>query len=274
MTEKKVSFSIFQLYYKSKAPGALYEQLTPDMATILPTSFDYEKGNGAIFRVNVHSADDYLFLAVNFGTADPRADKVVNIADGTERDNPRGLNEAELRNQLFVMYDYNRETLYLSNRRYQKTIMEIFKEQFEFEAKAVFANIHEFIKHVTSIKEVQFTSTADLFSQNQVQRNALMDLTGVESPSRFKIITDYKGQYPIKQLEKFLTSLDSEAQKRALSGLVIKGDNESGFEQIYNVDTLISKVAIILHKDENGIVDSNAAETLLRKEIEKDGTKE
>ena len=131
-------------------------------------------------------------------------------------------------------------------------IMEIFKEQFgfEFEAKAVFANIHEFIKHVTSIKEVQFTSTADLFSQNQVQRNALMDLTGVESPSRFKIITDYKGQYPIKQLEKFLTSLDSEAQKRALSGLVIKGDNESG------------------------IVDSNAAETLLRKEIEKDGTKE
>lgn len=77
-----------------------------------------------------------------------------------------------------------------------------------------------------------------------------MDLTGVESPSRFKIITDYKGQYPIKQLEKFLTSLDSEAQKRALSGLVIKGDNESG------------------------IVDSNAAETLLRKEIEKDGTKE
>lgn len=56
--------------------------------------------------------------------------------------------------------------------------------------------------------------------------------------------------------------------------MVIKGDNESGFEQIYNVDTLISKVAIILHKDENGIVDSNAAETLLRKEIEKDGTKE
>ncbi|MDT2741780.1 hypothetical protein [Lactococcus garvieae] len=197
MSDKTISFSKFQIYYESTENGATYISPTEHTFRNLESSFDYEKDEKTIFRANVEKHEKYLFIDFRFGNAEPRADKVTNIVSKTERENPRTKEEAELRNQLFVYIDYQYECLFLSNRQYRKLVEKILKEKLnlKFTIKTIISDIDEFISKINKVNELQFTSTEDLFSYNQTQRNALVDLTGTCAPTRFVLRTEYKGLY-------------------------------------------------------------------------------
>lgn len=269
MADKTINFSRFQLYYETVEAGATYVAPTFDTFKYLETDFDYEKDEKTIFRAHVIKHKDHIFIEFRYGNAEPRADKVTNVVDKTERENPRKKEEAELRNQLFVYIDYEKEWLFLSNRQYKKFFEKILEEKLglNFTIKTIISDIDEFIGKISKVGELQFTSTEDLFSHNQAQRNALADLTGTSAPTRLTLKTEYKGAQ-FKGVLPFLRSLNNEAKRHALKGLVIKGNNDQDVEQVYNADSLISKTAIKVVKDINGIVDPEVVLVTLKSEIE------
>lgn len=246
---KQITFSKFQLIHHTKEAGAEFVAPTTKTFENIPITFDYEKNANTIYRATLLLNDKLLFLSFDFGTSEPRAEKVIDVETKEEAENPRKPSQAELRNQLFVYYDMSAQLLYLSDMRKKSCVEDILKEMTgeEFIIKNIYKDIEKFIKQINSVTEIGFTSLADIFSMasEQEQRKALETLTGVTAPKRFKITTEYP---KAKQLMNFLRTMSKKATNQELKGLVIKGLSDNGFEQVYNSDSFIQKLPLKFQK--------------------------
>ncbi|MCB6840243.1 hypothetical protein [Weissella viridescens] len=262
------NFSKFQLMCINGDKGPVYIEPRSEMFSELDDFFYFEKEPNTLYTANVRNNKNYLFIDFRYGRSEPRAEKVIDLQNKQERVNPRHRSEAELRQQLFVYYDFQLKVLYISNQNRKNLILEILEDKlkYKFIIKTIYSDMDTFIKKINSVKEIQFTSTDDIFSQDSKKREALVSLTGVNAPTRVTLKTDYKKNV-LQQLKMFLDDLVRESDEYKLEGLVVKGKDDGGFEQTFNADSLVSKIKINVKKDENGIVDPANVLTKIRAEV-------
>ena len=214
----------------------------------LKTSILFEE---VYYEVSVEKLNDYVWFYFDYGKANPRDDKVTNIKNGDKNENKRTEDEAELLSQLFFLYSFKNNILYISTSRKQRIIQTILKRELDCDyiIKSFFKTDEELISILKNITKVSFTEVANLFNQDSRERKALIDLTGTDAPVKFTI----EAKYPKNSnFTSFIRRLLSAKRDMSLKDLVICGIDNDDFNIVFNTDTFSRKIEIDCLKEENG----------------------
>ena len=262
---ERISFSLMQLIVESEVGTERFIHPTKEHFDCMNnTSLT---NDGVYYEVVCENTNNYLWLYLNFGKASPRNDKITNIETGDKKDNFRNVNEAELLDQLFVLYSYDKKILYISNTK-KKKIVELLLEQNskqDFTIKSFYKNPTEIISILKKIDKIKFTHASNLFNQDSKERQALIDLTGTDAPETFTIEASYRTH----QITNFLRTLFNGHEANKISNLVICGRDESDFNYVYNTDSFSRRIDALCKKnDESGMFNPESVKQSLLNLIE------
>lgn len=221
-----------------------------------------------IYKLRVVLNEKYFFMLADCGKTKPRRDKIIDKNTGETRDNQRQENEAELTEQIFCLFDFENKCIYLSNQNQKNTIKEIVKQHFNITImiKNIYVNIEEFTKQLSVCKEISFTGINDLFSGDGNIKNSIINLTGTDSPEKFKIVANYSNKYAIPFIKKLYESFN----RSEIQSLTVRGKDDNDMETVYNTDTFIKKIKIkTLNKNDEFVYDFNEVYDKLINEIER-----
>lgn len=264
---EKIHFNVLQIIEESKTVGERFVYPTAETFKILNTQFSILI-DGIYYEVFVEKQSDFIWFSFDFGKPNPRDKHLTNISTGEKRDNDRELTEAELIQQFFCLYHYKKELLYISNIKKQNILKTLLEEKVKqnFSFKTIKKTKEEFISILAKINKITFTEARNLFNHDSKKRNALKDLTGVDSPKEFTIEASYEKS---NDLVIFIEELFIEKNTNSLKDLIICGNDENDFEIIFNNDTFSKKIEVKNTKDENGKYISDEVKINLLKEMEK-----
>lgn len=262
----KIGFNILQLIEEKTSSGERFSAPSIESFASMESSFHILMDD-VYYEINVEKKDNYIWFAFDYGKPDPIDNKLTNINTGSKKDNPRENDEAELLHQLFALYDFNKNLLYISNLKKEKMFAQMLEKklQHSFTTKKCFKPKDEFIKILKEVNEISFTEVKDLFNLNSKTRQALKDLTGTDAPKKFTLNAKYsKNSNIIDFIKKLMKSkTDSE-----LNELVIRGVDNNNFEFVFNVDSFVQQISVTFEKNQNGKFDAELIKlALLRKAV-------
>jgi len=238
------------LYEDSNERGERFVLPTKELFESIPDSFDFSD-ESTYYSIKTEKANDYIWFYFDFGSSEPRDEKLTNITTGEKRPNSRTLIEAELNRQAFFLYHYDQKTLYVSNMKMvNKVFSSSIKNQLhrDIVIKPMYKSSDEFINSIKSCSEISFTHANDLFTNDNKRRQALIDLTGTDAPERFTITASYKSH----KILNFIRDMVAEKEKNSIDSLIICGAEDDRFQFVYNVDSFQKRITIACTKDENG----------------------
>ena len=262
---EKIAFHVMQLYEVTPKIGERFVHPNPDIFHGMPESFNRLIGE-FYYEVSVQKNEEYIWFDANFGSPNPRDEMLTNINNGNKKSNPREKIEAELLKQVFCLYHFSKQTLYLSNVKKKKFVEVILKDNtgLDFKVKSFFKTKNEFIELLKSVNEISFTEVQNLFHKNSPERQALIDLTGTDSPDDFTITTKYSKANVISG---FLNKLFNGWTNNSLKDLIIRGTDEDNFSIIFNNDTFTKKIDVPSSKGPNGKFNSKSVKSSLLQEL-------
>lgn len=261
----KIGFNLIQLIEENLSTGEQF--LTPNSESFSKIELSFHiLMDDIYYEVTTEKKDNYIWFAFDYGKSDPIDDKLTNINTGSKKDNPRENDEAELLNQLFALYDFNKNLLYLSNLNKEKMFEKMLQEKLQrsFITKKFFKSKDEFINVLKEVNEISFTEAKDLFNQDSKTRKALKDLTGTEAPEKFKLDTSYSKDSNIVGFIKKLIQSKSDFK---LNELVIRGIDNENFGFVFNVDSFVQRISFPAKKNDNGKFDAELIKQDLLKRL-------
>jgi len=253
------------MFVESSEEGERYINITADIFDDIKSDF-HTTIDDTYYEVVTKKEDDYILFSFDFGKANPRDTKVTNVITGNKKDNPRQGSEAELLKQLFCLYHFEKQTLYISNYQKLTFFLSVLQKQLNksFITKSFFKDKEEFMSILKSVSKISFTEARELFNQNSTERQALTDLTGTNAPDKFTIEAEYSQPSGILP---FLKKLFSSKDRDALKDLMICGKDERNFSVIYNHETFLRRLSIKCEKEENGKFNSDTVLNKLLEEV-------
>ncbi|MCR6570947.1 hypothetical protein [Campylobacter insulaenigrae] len=212
--------------------------------------------------------DNFFWIYIRYGKTKPYSDKVINTETKEVFLNKRDVKEAELRKQIFCMYDYKHATFYISNISQKKFLQEFLQKTFkyEFNIKNYYINPDEFVKEIISINEITFWADNNLFSGDIF--NAVKDVLGEGEYGKFcfKLETGNNGIFDKKKILTFLNLMKNKKTNQEITKIKCVGKDDGGFEKIFNFETYLSKKPINALQDENAMYNpENVKNALLAK---------
>ena len=264
----ELTFSIWKPFIKSDKRGERW--LQPILKTfdkLTPCDLKHEKG---LYHLEVDKNKHYVFLVIESGKLEPRDTTVTDYYTNQKRENPKSETELEFLKQFFVLFDLDNNLLYFSDVRHRNLLEKILKNTtgFEFSIKGFYEDKEEFLKILSSVDEIQFTSKDDIFSTLSQKREALYDLfetDGLEDLTLNVKLSSMK----ITKIKKFLRSIVKGSEDHQLSGILIRGNDDAGFEHVFNRGTFIKKISINAEKQQaTGKFLGSEVKDILLKEIE------
>ena len=227
----------------------------------------HEKG---LYHLEVDKNKHYVFLVIESGKLEPRDTTVTDYYTNQKRENPKSETELEFLKQFFVLFDLDNNLLYFSDVRHRKLLEKILKDttEVEFSIKGFYEDKEEFLKILSSVDEIQFTSKDDIFSTLSQKREALYDL--FETDGLEDITLNVKlSSMKINKIKTFLRRILKESENHQLSGILIRGNDDAGFEHVFNRGTFIKKISINVEKQQaTGKFLGSEVKDILLKEIE------
>jgi hypothetical protein len=259
----EMTFSIWKLYAKNKNKGALEIAATKEYFTHFQTTKEtlyLTKNENEAFSVTVENNENYIFFMIEHGSTQPRDVDVFNVRNKQLRENPRDKDEMEFMEQFFVFYDYQKELLFISNLRKRNVFLEflnITSNGYIFRIKGIYLNKSDFLAKLKTLTEVKFTTRNDLFTNQSDKAKSIENLIG-GTPENDVTIEIGFAKENIYRLKRFIDRLVKEEDNCEISGLLIRGDDESGFERVINNNEFIKKIKLNnLIKETNGKFDFN-----------------
>lgn len=218
------------------------------------------------FEVRVVKEEKYIWFEFDYGKPDPIDEKLTNINTGDKKDNPRTNEEAELLHQLFALYNFSNNVLYLSSIKKEKMFEKMLQEKLQkpFVVKKFFKPKDEFMAVLKEVNEISFTEAKNLFNQDSKKRQALIDLTGTNAPESFTLDTKYKNGAMIGN---FIKKLIESKSNLELNELVIRGVDNDNFGFVFNVDSFVQKISISCEKEDSGKVNPETVRQELIKRL-------
>jgi hypothetical protein len=261
----RIGFNLMQLIEENKSSGEQFLTPTSESFNQIELSFHILMDN-VYYEVTTEKENNYIWFAFDYGKPAPIDDKLTNINTGLKKDNPRTGDEAELLHQLFALYDFKRNLLYLSNLNKEKMFEQMLQEklQHRFVTKKFFKSKDEFIEVLKEVNEISFTEAKDLFNQDSKTRQALIDLTGTDAPEKFTLNTLYSKN---SKIEGFIKKLINSKGGSELNELVIKGIDNENFGFVFNVDSFVRKISVASTKNSKGKFDANLVKQELIKSL-------
>lgn len=264
---EKLQFSLL-LMFEEKAKGVeRYVDIEKELFETLENTFfiNYES---IYYEVIVDLNDDYIWFSIDYGNPLPKDENLTNIETGEKHENNRADDEVELTSQLFALYDFKTRVFYISNLLKQKFFEEILYAKLKRTIclKKLLKDRKDFIDIFKEIKEIKFTDVNNLFNNNE-QRQALVDLTGIDAPNTFTITAEYKNNQNVKD---FINKLFN-SENYQPSSLVIKGIDENDFDFIYNKENFVKKIAVNSMRNKYGKFDGENIKNELNKIIRNEG---
>lgn len=267
MTEK-LHFSLLQLIEEKSTGVERFVSVEKEMFDPLESSFfiTYE---GGFYEVIIDMNDFFIWFNIDYGKPMPKDDNLTNVDTGEKHENNRGEDEVELTSQLFAQYNFSTKIFYISNLNKAKFFEEILFAKLEktIWLKKYLKDKQDFIDTFKTIKEINFTDVNNLFNNNE-QRQALIDLTGIDAPDTFTIKAEYKNNQDVKE---FITRIFN-SENYQPSSLVIKGLDENDFDFVYNKENFVKKIEINSARNVNGKFDAdnvrNELNNIIRNERE------
>ena len=98
-----------------------------------------------------------------------------------------------------------------------------------------------FLKKLSSVDEIQFTSKNDIFSSLSEKREALSDLFDTDGLDDLTLNVKLSGMQ-INKIKTFIKKIVKEYENHQLSAILIRGNDEPGFEHVFNRGTFIKKI--------------------------------
>ena len=209
----------------------------------------------------------YFTLYDNFGSPNPRPNHIFDIPTKTKIVNPRKNSQAELKNQLFCLYDTNTKILYLNNSHKKSFIYKYLRSILSQEIiiKNIYKNIDEFVNTLKSLDEIKFTAHRDIFSSQINSFKNIKDLFGIDEPESFTISAKYKVSVH-ENIKRTIEKFKNEQIQAPNSCLTCIGKDEHGFEQIFNENTFSKTISVILAQNEEKLLNPKSVfEELIRK---------
>ena len=264
----ELTFSIWKPFIKSEKRGERW--LQPILKTfdkLTPCDLKHEKG---LYHLEVDKNKHYVFIVIESGKLEPRDTTVTDYYTNQKRENPKSETELEFLKQFFVLFDLDNNLLYFSDVRHRNLLEKILKDttEVEFSIKGFYEDKEEFLKILSSVDEIQFTSKDDIFSTLSQKREALYDL--FETDGLKDITLNVKlSSMKINNIKAFLRKIVKESENHQLSGILIRGNDDAGFEHVFNRGTFIKKISINVEKQQaTGKFLGTEVKDILLKEIE------
>ena len=245
----ELTFSIWKPFIKSEKRGERW--LQPILKTfdkLTPCDLKHEKG---LYHLEVDKNKHYVFIVIESGKLEPRDTTVTDYYTNQKRENPKSETELEFLKQFFVLFDLDNSLLYFSDVRHRNLLEKILKDttEVEFSIKGFYEDKEEFLKILSSVDEIQFTSKDDIFSTLSQKREALYDL--FETDGLEDITLNVKlSSMKINKIKAFLRKIVKESENHQLSGILIRGNDDAGFEHVFNRGTFIKKISINVDKQQ------------------------
>lgn len=200
-----------------------------------------------------------FWVYIRFGTSSPRADDVYNKTTTSMEENPRTMDQSELKGQLFIVYDSDRSTLYVSNAKKKGFIQKAIKQEIgiDVEIKNVLLDVDEFIERAKIIQEVKLVRENNLINSIDETFSQPTDCYGLGMPHEATISAVF-GRPMTERFKGFLRQFKAEKNALRYKGLVCVGRDDRNFEFTFNVDTFQQKINLAVQKEKNGLYNVDA----------------
>ena len=120
--------------------------------------------------------NNIFWIYAKYGKPKPYTDEVLNIETQENYKNSRSPNEAELKNQLFCIYIYDKATLYVSDFRKNSFLKDYLKAKYnkEFDIKKYFCSLSSaVILCAAAVSVLPYKSRKSLFSEESNDKEEL-----------------------------------------------------------------------------------------------------
>lgn len=212
-------------------------------------------------------SERYFTLYDNFGSPNPRPNHIYDIPTKTKILNPRKNSQAELKNQLFCLYDTNKKILYLNNSQKKSFVSKYLGKILSQDIiiKNMYKNIDEFIKTLKSLDEIKFTAHRNIFTSQINSFKNIKDLFGIDEPESFTISAKYKVSVQ-ENIKRTIEKFRNEQIQAPYSCLTCIGKDDYGIEQVFNENAFSKTISIILAQNEEKLLNPKSVfEELIRK---------
>jgi len=209
----------------------------------------------------------YFWVYIRFGTSSPRSDDVYNKVTASMESNPRTIEQSELKGQLFVVYDPNRFTLFISNANkkgfVQKAIMQ--ETGSAVEIKSIIIDVEEFIEKTKIVRKVELIKANNLINSTDETFGAPTDCLGLGMPTEATLSAEFNKK-PTERFFDFLRNFKSEKSKLKYKGMVCIGRDDKNFEFTFNTENFQQKINLAAQREENGLYNAEGvrAEVVMR----------
>lgn len=173
-----------------------------------------------------------------------------------------------MKHQFFMLFDIDNNILYLSNNRKRAFIEDFLKEKLNVGIciSTIFIDLDEFSTKIKELKTIKFSSQDNLFNSNSSLNNAFKDLLGYGANIDFKIEINCTN----KPLDKgsILNNLKSRLTNQEVKNLIITGQNENNFEQVFNTGTFNKKITINVSENEEKLINDQEVLNIILEKIQ------
>lgn len=226
--------------------------------------------DGVYYQVDCEIIKNNIFwIYAKYGKPKPYTDEVLNIETQENYKNSRSPNEAELKNQFFCIYIYDKATLYVSDFRKNSFLKDYLKAKYnkEFDIKKYFIDPKEFVNTISSVESIKFTSgDKDLFNGSIF--DDIGDVYGLGQPINFTLEAKIQNKlFEHEKLINFLNRFKSKKENCEISRVICIGKDDEGFEKIFNLETLMKKIQVNVEKDKNGMYDAEYVKQSLLEQL-------
>ena len=201
--------------------------------------------------------DEYLWLYAKYGNPNPCPNQVLDKQNYQYKQNTRTANLVEMRHQFFMLLNIRNNILYLSNINKRAFLENILREKLNIgiSINTIFVDLSEFDSKIKELKTIKFTSYDNLFTQHSKLNDAFKDMLGYGANIDFKIEINCEN----KPLDKgyIIKNLKNRLDNQEVRDLVIIGENDDQFEQIFNAGTFNKKISISISENEENLFDEN-----------------
>ncbi len=202
-----------------------------------------------IIRRSIIDKRFYWFYS-SYGKGMPRPDNILDTKSGQSINNPRKTQQVEPTRQLFAIYDDVSKLFYISQLKQKKFLAEFLSEISNSNViiKNIYKDIDNFAKITKKFNKIEFTKTRTGSSKEEDIFTPNTDILGFNERAKFKIKVQY--EIPIVDgIKKRISTLNKHKKEGNIENLIIKGEDEKGFEAVFNADSFTSKISISLNKD-------------------------
>lgn len=249
--QSEITFSIWKMFVRNEQRGEIW--ILPTREYFVKGLKEFKKINSKFHTITKIDGDNFIFIIIDSGDIEPRDEFVIDVESAEKRANPRNKNEVELIKQTFIYYDFETDLLYISGVRHKGLFEKVLdlKSDEDILIKGVYEDSETFLKLIKSVEEISFKTEDDIFASLSDKRQTLYDL--FETSDLGDLTLDLKlKNIPKQKIINFIKSLFAEQKNQTLTSLMIRGKDESNFEYVYNINSFIKKLTMVVDKQTSG----------------------